>query len=128
MTFSTDPDHLKIKCKLIFMCGKNSKLAKPATFSLCGRALPWMASATHLGHKIHESGDMSHDANVKRAQYISKRGKCRTHTQKKNTLLCSTQKVHPNINSRTEFFSACRHRSKLLLVPTDRKTKGWDII
>ena len=58
VTFSTDPDPLKSKCKLIFMCGKNTRLPKPAPISLCGRALPWVASATHLGHKIHESGDM----------------------------------------------------------------------
>ena len=72
VTFSTDPDPQKSKCKLIFMCGKNSKLPKPATISLCGRALPWVASATHLGHEIHESGDMSYDGKVKRAQYIGK--------------------------------------------------------
>ena len=36
------------------------------------RALPWVTSATHLGHKIHESGNMIYDAHVKRAQYIGK--------------------------------------------------------
>ena len=72
VTFSTDPDPLKSKCKLIFMCGKNTRLPKPAPISLSGRALPWVASATHLGHEIHESGDMAFDAKVKRAQYIGK--------------------------------------------------------
>ena len=43
--------------------------------------------------------------------------------------LCLTESYyimfHPegaNINSRTEFFSACRHKSKLLLVPPAKKT------
>ena len=77
VTFSTDPDPQKSKCKLIFMCGKNSKLHKPATISLCGRALPWLAIATHLGHELHESGDMAHDAKIKRALYIGKSVKVR---------------------------------------------------
>ena len=31
-----------------------------------------MVSATHLGHELHESGLMDHDARVKRAQFIDK--------------------------------------------------------
>ena len=72
VTFSTNPDPKKSKSKLIFMCGINKRLAKPADISLCGRALPWVASTTHLGHEIHESGKMTYDAQVKRAQYIGK--------------------------------------------------------
>ena len=37
---------------------------------LCGRPLPWVSTATHLGHELHESGEMSHDARVKRAVLI----------------------------------------------------------
>jgi hypothetical protein len=72
VTFSTDPDPSKSKCKLVFMCGRNTRLEKPATIFLCGRPLPWVASATHLGHEIHESGDMDYDAKIKRAQYVGK--------------------------------------------------------
>ena len=72
VTFSTDPDPIKSKSKLIFMCGNNKRLPKPADISLCGRALPWVASATHLGHELHESGEMTYDSKVKRAQYIGK--------------------------------------------------------
>ena len=72
VTFSTDPDPKKCKSKLIFMCGNNKRLPKPADISLCGRALPWVASATHLGHELHESGEMTYDSKVKRAQYIGK--------------------------------------------------------
>ena len=31
-----------------------------------------MASATHLGHELHESGAMDHDITVKRAEFINK--------------------------------------------------------
>ena len=34
--------------------------------------MPWVASATHLGHEFHESGTMDHDTRVKRAEFISK--------------------------------------------------------
>ena len=54
------------------MCGKDKRLAKPAPISLCGRPLPWVASATHLGHELHESGEMTYDSKVKRAQYIGR--------------------------------------------------------
>jgi hypothetical protein len=72
VTLSTDPNPKKSKSKIIFMCGHNKRLAKPVPLSLCGRVLPWVASATHLGHEIHESGEMTYDSQVKRAQYIGK--------------------------------------------------------
>ena len=70
--FSTDPDPKKSKSKLIFVCGQQPGLAKPAPLMLCGRALPWVPTATHLGHEIHESGEMKYDAEVKRSVLISK--------------------------------------------------------
>ena len=70
--FSTDPDPSKSKSKLISVCGRQIGLAKPAPLYLCGRPLPFVATALHLGHKIHESGDMSYDASVKRAILIGK--------------------------------------------------------
>ena len=39
---------------------------------LCGHDLPWVPSAVHLGHELHESGTMDHDAVIKRAQFIDK--------------------------------------------------------
>ena len=72
IVFSTDPDPSKSKSKLIFVCGRQAGLAKPAPLLLCGRPLPWVATASHLGHEIHESGSMSHDATVKRAILIGK--------------------------------------------------------
>ena len=63
--FSTDPDPKQSKSKLLFVCGHQVGLPKPAPLMLCGRPLPFVASASHLGHEIHESGNMSHDATVK---------------------------------------------------------------
>ena len=41
--FSTDPNPVKSKSKLIFVCGQQVGLAKPAPLMLCGRALPCTA-------------------------------------------------------------------------------------
>ena len=68
--FSTDPNPSKSKTKCIFVCGKSKNLAKPVPLRLGGRELPWVSSATHLGHELHESCTMEHDAEVKRAIFI----------------------------------------------------------
>ena len=70
ISFSTDPDPKKSKSKCIFVVGKRRGLAKPSPLTLCGDSLPWVESAVHLGHELHESGLMDHDAVVKRAQFI----------------------------------------------------------
>lgn len=70
--FSTDPDPGKSKTKCILVCGADKNLVKPAALTLCGRELPWVSSANHLGHELHESGTMEHDAHVKKAMFIDK--------------------------------------------------------
>ena len=72
LEFSTDPDPSKSKTKCIFVCGQAKTLEKPANLKLLGRELPWVQSAAHLGHELHESGAMEHDARIKRAQFITK--------------------------------------------------------
>ena len=72
LQFSTDPNPTKSKTKCIFMVGKRKNLSKPVPLVLSGKELPWVASATHLGHELHESGTMDYDATVKRAEFISK--------------------------------------------------------
>ena len=52
------------------ICGTRKNLVKPAPLTLCGRDLPWVSTATHLGHELHETGDMEHDALVKWAAFI----------------------------------------------------------
>ena len=47
-------------------------MVKPAALMLGGKELPWVETATHLGHELHESGSMEHDAKVKRAEFIDK--------------------------------------------------------
>ena len=54
------------------MCGRKKGLAKPAPLTLYGKELPWVATGTHLGHEIHESGNMDLDTRVKRANFIEK--------------------------------------------------------
>ena len=68
--FSTDADPRKSKSKCIFMVGKSRNVNKPVPLQLCGRDLPWVDTATHLGHELHSSGTMEFDCNVKRAKLI----------------------------------------------------------
>ena len=70
--FSTDPNPQKSKSKCIYMSGKNRNVSRPAPLILEGRELPWVEAATHLGHELHQSGLMEHDAKVKRAEFINK--------------------------------------------------------
>ena len=69
--FSTDPNPSKSKTKCIFVCGASRNLSRPAPLTLCGRDLPWVSTATHLGHELHESGTMEYDAAIKRATFIN---------------------------------------------------------
>ena len=78
ISFSTDPDPKKSKSKCIFVVGKRRGLSKPSPLMLCGNSLPWVQSAVHLGHELHECGDMDHDAVIKRAQFIGKSVEVRT--------------------------------------------------
>ena len=71
LTFSTDADPRKSKSKTIFMTGTRMKYhKKPAALKLYGKDLPWVPSATHLGHELHQDANMSHDCKVKRAKFI----------------------------------------------------------
>ena len=72
VSFSTDPNPNKSKSKCIFMVGKKKNLPRPAPLRLGERDLPWVHTASHLGHELHESGEMEYDAKVKRADFIDK--------------------------------------------------------
>ena len=43
---------------------------KPAPLQLYGQDLPWVQSATHLGHELHQDANMDHDCKYKRAMFI----------------------------------------------------------
>ena len=44
----------------------------PRPIVLNGDALPWVETATHLGHELHQQCNMEYDAKCKRASYIDK--------------------------------------------------------
>ena len=67
-TTHVNPEQSKSKC--IYMVGNARNLVKPVPLRLCGQDLPWVETATHLGHELHSSGTMEHDANIARARYI----------------------------------------------------------
>ena len=53
------------------MCGKVNNVQYPVPLQLYGVDLPWVTSATHLGHELHQAGNMDYyDARVKRAIFI----------------------------------------------------------
>ena len=62
----------KSKSKCIYMVGSKKNMVRPAPLLLPGRELPWVSTATHLGHELHESGNMEHDTKIKRAEFIDK--------------------------------------------------------
>ena len=55
---STDPNLAKSKTKCLFVFGQKKNLVKPASLTLCGRVLPYVHQADHLGN-------MEQDAAVK---------------------------------------------------------------
>ena len=70
IVFSTDPVPKKSKTKCIFVTGRKRNMAKPAPLILCGRELPYVSQAEHLGNMLTEQGDMEHDVTIKRAKFI----------------------------------------------------------
>ena len=68
--FSTHELPSKSKSKCIFVVGKKSSTAKPAPLMLCGRELPFVGQADHLGHVLTDKGDMEQDAAVKRDRFV----------------------------------------------------------
>ena len=57
--------------KIVKLSQPYRNLEKPAPHTLCGRELPWVNQADHLGNMLTVQGDMEQDAAVKRAQFIS---------------------------------------------------------
>ena len=76
--FSTDEDPSKSKSKALYVVGPQGRtLARPVPLLLCGWPLPWVERAEHLGHTIHQDGQMLQDCREKRAQYIDSSVKVR---------------------------------------------------
>ena len=73
LVFSCDDNPVKSKSKTIYMCGRSGKNVPesvPVNLQLYGKNLPWVPSATHLGHELHQSCSMDYDCKIKRAQFI----------------------------------------------------------
>ena len=71
ISFSTDPIPSKSKSKCLYVVGKKQRLVDPAPLTLCGRELPWVRQADHLGNTLTVQGTMEQDASIKRAQFIN---------------------------------------------------------
>ena len=56
----------------MWFTGKSGQLDYPTPITLNGDALPWVETADHLGHKLHQTCTMAYGARYKRAQYIDK--------------------------------------------------------
>ena len=72
LVFSTDPNPSKSKTKCIFFCGRVNNVEYPAPVLLDGKELPWVQSAEHLGHTLHQVANMDLDCKIRRAKFINK--------------------------------------------------------
>ena len=70
LIFSTDPNPRKSKTKCVFMTGTMKNVTYPVNLRLYNQDLPWVETATHLGHELHQLCDMSYDCKTKRGQFI----------------------------------------------------------
>ena len=69
--FSVDPNPKLSKTKCIFF-GGHRRIGPPAPLLLYGKQLPWVETAQHLGHHLHQSLSMDHDTKLRRAIFISR--------------------------------------------------------
>ena len=72
LVFSTDPAPAKSKTKCIFFCGRPGRVRYPDPVQLDGKDLPWVESADHLGHTLHQLNNMEKDCKRARARFIEK--------------------------------------------------------
>ena len=72
LEYSTDPNPSKSKSKCLYFTGKARNVQYPDPLRLFGADLPWVVSAEHLGHTLHQDCTMDLDAKIKRARFIEK--------------------------------------------------------
>ena len=72
LVFSIDENPAKSKTKCLYFCGRTRNVQYPAPVQLYGKELPWVVSADHLGHTLHQMVDMDQDCKVKRAKFINR--------------------------------------------------------
>ena len=73
LKFSTDPNPALSKTKCLYMVGKvrGGHISYPKPVTLYGSELPWVQSANHLGHTLHQDCTMMEDVRCKRIKFIS---------------------------------------------------------
>ena len=73
LVFSTSQDPKKCKSFCLYFIGPrpDRRIKFPTPLRLNGVVLPWVRSAVHLGHTLHQDLTMSADAAVRRARFIS---------------------------------------------------------
>ena len=70
LQFSTDPDPVKCKTKLI--CFSDENVIPATKVYLCGNVLPWVSNIKHVGIFLTSLVDgLQHDIEIKGAQYIN---------------------------------------------------------
>ena len=72
ISFSTHENPVKSKTKCLYICGDINRRDYPATIKLNGKDLPFVTTATHLGHELSQDGSMTTDIRIKRAKFIDK--------------------------------------------------------
>ena len=73
LVFSTDPVPSKSKSKCIYFCGRLGRRVRyPDPLQLDGEDLPWVETAEHLGHTLHQLTSMDKDCQRARGKFISK--------------------------------------------------------
>ena len=71
LVYSTDPNPRKSKTKCMFMAGGVRNVVYPAPLKLNNQDLPWVETASHLGHELHQQCDMTYDCKIKKAEFIN---------------------------------------------------------
>ena len=73
LVFSTSQDPKKCKSFCLYFIGPrpDRRIQFPTPLRLNGVVLPWVQSAVHLGHTLHQDLTMTADAAVRRARFIS---------------------------------------------------------
>ena len=61
----------KSKTKCLLFCGRSGKIKYPECLQVCGESLPWVESADHLGHRLHQMTNMEKDCLRARARYVT---------------------------------------------------------
>ena len=72
LVFSTDPNPAKSKTKCLYFCARTKDVVYPSPVKLDGKYLPWVVTAEHLGHTLHQLVTMDQDCRIKRAKFIDK--------------------------------------------------------